>query len=108
MVFVWPFQPPPRLQIECFAIHFLQSCTSLVFYFKIKQAVMMVSLKREREDEVDDDDNEETGNFMLTYVCPTFDGLVANVARKRGESVSTTATPTIITICFSSTINMHF
>lgn len=44
-----------------------------MFYLKIKQAVMMVSLKREREDEVDDEDNEETGNFMLTYACPSLD-----------------------------------
>lgn len=29
---------------------------------------MMVSLKREREDDVDDDDNEETGKCMLIYV----------------------------------------
>lgn len=33
---------------------------------------MMVSLKREREDEVDDDDNEETGKCMITYGCPMF------------------------------------
>lgn len=34
---------------------------------------MMVSLKREREDDVDDDDNVETGKCMLLYICPAFD-----------------------------------
>lgn len=33
----------------------------------------MVSLKREREDVVDDDDNEKTGKRKPIYVCPTFD-----------------------------------
>lgn len=33
----------------------------------------MVSLKREREVDVDDDENEETGKYMLIYVFPTFD-----------------------------------
>lgn len=34
----------------------------------------MISLKREREDDVDDDDNEETGKCITgIHVCPTFD-----------------------------------
>lgn len=32
----------------------------------------MISLKREREDDVDDDENEETGKCTI-YVYPTFD-----------------------------------
>lgn len=62
-----------RLQTS--AIHFLLNKVAPLSCFTLRSlaSVMMVSLKREREDDVDDDDNEETGKCMLIYVCPTFD-----------------------------------